>query len=863
MKIRLNIDSFCFEKKPTDSEVGQIRSRLAKIGILEVEPEQLVSCVAQGKSFYPAALSGTKGDSFQSVQVFAADVDNKNDRKKSMIANPMLLEEALEKLGRYNINPYFIYSSFSNTSVWPRYRIVIITDEALTDPDEARTITERLIALLNDGYNDDEKPTDTSTVDNARLFFGSTGDSIIYHSKAITPLDTLRLLPQPEPVNNNIPEPQRKEPPKRKRERVRTNNAPGFVDSGYDLREVLDAIDPNMLDYDEWLSVGMALHNLQNQEPYFFTVDDWDAWSSRDTSTNEHGKPRYNPRDRKKWNGFNRRNGHNYGAEQLIKLAKAQGWTPPTITKTVIPAPPVPHYIEQAAARDRAKVETVHAEPAAEAATVVQIAPTTYEPADYTDVGQAIVYANVFDGIVKYTPATGFLVYDGAVWNESEIKAQGLTQELTEMQLVEARERVRRAQDELNAAVETQDQAKIKAATVQLAIEESYRKYVLGQRKTAKIKATMTEARPKIEIDISALDADGYLLNTPDGSIDLRTGELHPHNALDYCTKITAVGPSNKNAHMFADFIDRVTVGDKDLARYLQEVAGMCAVGRVLRENLIIAYGQGGNGKSTLFNVLAHVMGDYSGNLSAETLTAQCRKNKSPEYAELRGKRIVIAAELDEGTRLDTSVVKKLCSTDDVYAEKKYKDPFSFRPSHTVILYTNHLPRVGTNDKGTWDRLICIPFNARLRGMKGEIPNYADHLFTHCGGAVLKWIVEGAQRFIANEYKIELPQCVVEAVQKYRADNDWLQSFLYDCCEVERTKRERSSDLYNRYREYCDDMGEYIRHVSDFKAALTAAGYETHVVKGIKYVYGVGLKPAELAEVYSPYSGNNYPSQAQ
>ena len=128
--------------------------------------------------------------------------------------------------------------------------------------------------------------------------------------------------------------------------------------------------------------------------------------------------------------------------------------------------------------------------------------------------------------------------------------------------------------------------------------------------------------------------------------------------------------------------MERVTVGDKSLERYLQEVAGMCAVGRVLRENLIIAYGEGGNGKSTLFNLLARVLGDYSGALSAETLTANCRKNKSPEYAELRGKRLIIAAELEEGMRLDTAIVKKLCSTDPILAEKKYKDPFSFTPCH-------------------------------------------------------------------------------------------------------------------------------------------------------------------------------------
>ena len=91
--------------------------------------------------------------------------------------------------------------------------------------------------------------------------------------------------------------------------------------------------------------------------------------------------------------------------------------------------------------------------------------------------------------------------------------------------------------------------------------------------------------------------------------------------------------------------------------------------------------------------------------------------------AELKGKRFVIAAELEDGMRLSTSVVKKLCSTDEIAAEQKYKNPFKYRPSHTLVLYTNHLPRVGVSDDGTWRRLIVIPFNAKIEGdseMEGE-----------------------------------------------------------------------------------------------------------------------------------------------
>ena len=211
------------------------------------------------------------------------------------------------------------------------------------------------------------------------------------------------------------------------------------------------------------------------------------------------------------------------------------------------------------------------------------------KPSDYTDVGQANVFVSVYGDAVKYTPATKFLVYNGAVWQESELKAQGLSQELTEKQLVEARRQIASATRAETAATESGDETKIDAAKKGVTAAKNFHAYVLARRRSDKIKATLTEARPKVEIDVMQLDANEFLLNTPAGTVDLKSGELLPHSAQDYCTKITAVGPDRVNAEMFEAFLQRVTVGDAELQTYLQEVAGMCAVGKVLRENLIIA----------------------------------------------------------------------------------------------------------------------------------------------------------------------------------------------------------------------------------------------------------------------------------
>ena len=136
--------------------------------------------------------------------------------------------------------------------------------------------------------------------------------------------------------------------------------------------------------------------------------------------------------------------------------------------------------------------------------------------------------------------------------------------------------------------------------------------------------------------------------------------------------------------------------GDADLIRYVQEIVGLAAIGKVYIEALVIAYGEGRNGKSTFWNTIARVLGTYSGNMSADTLTVGCKRNVKPELAEAKGKRMIIAAELEEGMRLNTSNVKQLCSTDEIYAEKKYKAPFSYVPTpHAGAVYQHTCPGSG------------------------------------------------------------------------------------------------------------------------------------------------------------------------
>ena len=326
-----------------------------------------------------------------------------------------------------------------------------------------------------------------------------------------------------------------------------------------------------------------------------------------------------------------------------------------------------------------------------------------------------------------------------------------------------------------------------------------------------------------LEIEQRILDVNEFLLNTPSATYDLRTGAIQDHKAEDYITKQTECDPCADNEQVWLDALNTIFVGDQELIDYVQMIVGLAAIGKVYVEALIISYGEGRNGKSTFWNVISRVLGNYSGSISADILTSQIRRNVKPELAEAKGKRLLIAAELEEGMRLNTSNIKQLCSTDEIAAEKKYKDPFKYVPTHTLVLYTNHLPKVGAIDKGTWRRLIVIPFLATIEGNK-DVKNYADYLFENAGGAVLKWILEGARKVIAADYKLPLPHVVDVAIKQYKSNNDWLGHFLEERCELDPTYTEKSGELYSEYRSFCMRTGEFARSIADFYTALESEG---------------------------------------
>ena len=441
---------------------------------------------------------------------------------------------------------------------------------------------------------------------------------------------------------------------------------------------------------------------------------------------------------------------------------------------------------------------------------------SSFKPDDFSDIGQARIIEREYGNQLRFSTATDYLVYNGSYWESSEIRAQGLAQTLTDNQLEEAQQLIITSsknfevtgakgliekmgeKDALGIFSDVQSEAyrNYKDAL-------SYQKYVMNRRNVTNIKSSLEAARPMLEVKVEDLDKNPFLLNTPSATYDLLDGSRHEHNHEDLITQQTGVDPTEEGLELWLSALRTFFNGDDELISYVQEITGLASIGKVFVEALFIAYGDGRNGKSTFWNAVSKVLGTYSWCMPSEMLTLGNGESKKNQKAELRGKRLVISAELEENVRLSTSTVKHLCSTDEITAERKYRDPFKFIPSHQLVLYTNHLPKVGSGseDEGTWRRLKVIPFTAKIERSQ-DIKNYADYLYDNAGGAILSWIIEGARRIIKNGYHLEQPHSVIEATEHYKKSNDWLSDFLDDCCEIGEDFKVKSGEFYTAYRNY-------------------------------------------------------------
>lgn len=378
-------------------------------------------------------------------------------------------------------------------------------------------------------------------------------------------------------------------------------------------------------------------------------------------------------------------------------------------------------------------------------------------------------------------------------------------------------------------------------AAILTAMSKHTRKF----REARAIAAVEKLSRSSLAQSMDIFDADPMILNCKNGVYDLKSGSFSPHSSAYHCTCVAGVNYNpDAKAPLWNAFINKVLPGEA--GEYLQQCAGMAAVGKVYEEAMIFMIGGGSNGKSTIANILSAVFGDYAITLQPDIITATRDGKTPPDFAMVRGKRIVFLSETEEGDRLSTKALKRLASSETISARRLYSMPEMFQPTHTVFYSTNHKPRIGSGDEGTWRRIKEIPFGYKFTSQE-KITNFAETVIASEGEGILSWVIEGARKFIQNGCKLLDPQVVTQATEDYRDNEDVIANFLGECCELgdmdNADFRCGSGILYQTYKDFCEDNSYYRRNISDFNNALSLIdGIKTVKIKGTKLWKGVKIR---------------------
>ena len=327
-----------------------------------------------------------------------------------------------------------------------------------------------------------------------------------------------------------------------------------------------------------------------------------------------------------------------------------------------------------------------------------------------------------------------------------------------------------------------------------------------AQKIRAMLESAQTEAPVAITQD--AFDTDPWAFNCLNGTVDLRTGELRPHDRADMITKMAPVvyAPDAELA-LWDKCLDEWTDGDSALAAFLACTAGQALTGDTSAEQLILILGDTNTGKSTFIESIKSTIGEYATTADFETfLQRSFTGGPRPDIARLAGARLVTSSETDEGKRLAQGLLKQLTGGEKMTARKLYHEACEFRPQFKLWLAANHAPKVKHDDGAMWRRIVKVPFDAVVPEAKRD-PHVKATLTDPAiaGAAILAWAVRGCLDW--QRFGLTIPPSVRQATEEYRHEQDPLREFITQYCVLDKDAWTSSSDLRTAYEAWGAENG--------------------------------------------------------
>lgn len=447
-----------------------------------------------------------------------------------------------------------------------------------------------------------------------------------------------------------------------------------------------------------------------------------------------------------------------------------------------------------------------------------------------------------FKGRIWYALGVGWILWTGKFWrpdptNEGSITT-GFVDTLSRRIAEEASLVTRKASEE----ADTERRLNL------MAHAEALMKWAIQSENERVIASGLKLTKHALLIEYGTLNADPWLFNVQNGTVDLRTGQLRPHNSTDLITFIAPVEYDPRaTCPTWERFVSEVFSGDREMVAFIQRGLGWSLTGVVKERALFFLYGNAGkNGKTTMVEAFMKLVGNcgessygYGRKVGADTfMKSRNHEDNQRKAATLAGPRFICTSEVDEEHRLNEQLIKDITGGDTIEGRRLYQEAFTFKPQFKPWMYGNHKPEIRGTDDAMWSRVRMVPFEVSFKGREDlELPAKLEAELS----GILNWAIKGCLDW--QRQGLQPPAKVEAATQAYRDEMDVFGPFLAECCVIHKHAEVGATILYEAYKTWCLDNGMTPFSQTKFGRYLTIKGFrdDGNITGRGKKRIGIGL----------------------
>jgi putative DNA primase/helicase len=458
-----------------------------------------------------------------------------------------------------------------------------------------------------------------------------------------------------------------------------------------------------------------------------------------------------------------------------------------------------------------------------------------------THLANAYRIQHYYQGQIWYVIGVGWIVWTGQFWKPDPTSdhsiATGFVNGLSQYIAAESAQLAEQASNEQN-----RDLRKLLLAQAAELI-----KWATASENAHNIASGLQLSKYALLHDYDALNADPWLFNCQNGTLDLRTGKLQPHHSADLITFVAPVtfDPA-ATCPTWQRFLLEVFANDVDMVAFIQRAIGWSLTGVVKERALFFLYGENGkNGKSTLVETIMKLVGicgessyGYSRKVTADTfMKSRNHDDNQRKAATLAGPRFVCTSEVAEEHRLNEQLIKDITGGDTIEARRLYQEAFTFKPQFKPWMYGNHKPTITGTDDAIWSRVRMVPFEVSFVGREDlELP---AKLAAELSG-ILNWAIRGCLDW--QRSGLQPPAKVQAATQAYRDEMDVFGPFITECCVIHKNAEVWSAELWAAYKNWCAVAGVKEQTQHKLGRYLSGKGFCSDESSGRTKRLGIGLR---------------------